>query len=88
MVRNKENWISQRAYAIWEAEGRPYGRDAENWQQAAAEFEQLEMTKASPDGTELIEMLRAAGRLMRTSDNDAVFSARAVRKPPRQMAKR
>jgi hypothetical protein len=70
MVYNKEDWISQRAYAIWEAEGRPYGREAENWQQAAAEFEQLQMTKASIDGTDLIEMLRATGRLMRASDND------------------
>ncbi len=88
MVRNKEDWVSQRAYAIWEAEGRPYGRDAENWQKAAAEFEQLEMTKASSDGTELIDMLRATGRLMRTSDSDAVCSARAVPKPLRRIAKR
>ena len=80
MVRNKEDWISQRAYAIWEGEGRPYGRDGENWRQAAAEFERLEMTKASPDGAELIDILRASGRLMRASDNDAVRSARAVRK--------
>ncbi|UWU17724.1 DUF2934 domain-containing protein [Rhizobium sullae] len=71
MFRNKEDWISQRAYAIWEAEGRPYGSDAKNWRQAAAEFEQLEMTKASSDGTDLIEMLRATGRLMRTCDDDA-----------------
>ncbi|MBB4277473.1 DUF2934 domain-containing protein [Rhizobium mongolense] len=69
MVYNKEDWISQRAYAIWEAEGRPCGRETENWQQAAAEFEQLQMTKASIDGTDLIEMLRATGRLMRASDN-------------------
>ncbi|MFA1625450.1 DUF2934 domain-containing protein [Rhizobium mongolense] len=70
MVYNKEDWISQRAYAIWEAEGRPCGREAENWQQAAAEFEQLQMTKASIDGTDLIAMLRATGRLMRASEND------------------
>lgn len=88
MVRNKEDWISQRAYAIWEAEGRPYGRDGENWGQAAAEFEQLEMTRASPDGTDLIDRLRASGRLMRVSDNDAVCTTGAVRKPLRHMAKR
>ena len=70
MVYNKEDWISQRAYAIWEAEGRPCGRETENWQQAAAEFEQLQMTKASIDGTDLIAMLRATGRLMRASEND------------------
>lgn len=72
MSRSKEDWINQRAYAIWETEGRPHDRGAENWQQAAAEYEQLELTRASADGNELIEMLRAAGRLMRAADNDAL----------------
>ncbi|WP_171049293.1 hypothetical protein [Rhizobium sp. MHM7A] len=31
-------------------------------------FEQLELTRASPDGNELIEKLKAAGRLMRVYD--------------------
>ncbi|TCU30689.1 DUF2934 family protein [Rhizobium azibense] len=70
MVYNKDDWISQRAYAIWEEEGRPFGRETENWQQAAAEFDQLQTTKASIDGTDLIAMLRATGRLMRESDKD------------------
>ncbi|APO79894.1 hypothetical protein AM571_PC02168 (plasmid) [Rhizobium etli 8C-3] len=70
MVYNKDDWISQRAYAIWEEEGCPFGRETENWQQAAAEFEQLQMTKASIDGTDLIAMLRVTGRLMRESDKD------------------
>ena len=30
--------ISQRAYEIWEAEGRPHGRHDEHWQQAEHEL--------------------------------------------------
>jgi hypothetical protein len=75
MSLSKEDWISQRAYAIWETEGRPHDRGAENWQQAATEYEQLEQTRASTDGNELIEMLRAAGRLMRAADNDVLRDA-------------
>jgi hypothetical protein len=35
----EEQTVRERAYAIWEAEGRPEGRDAEHWQMALAEFE-------------------------------------------------
>jgi hypothetical protein len=71
MSRSKDDWINQRAYAIWEEEGRPHDRGGAHWQQAAAEYEQLERTRASADGNELIEMLRRTGRLMRAAENDA-----------------
>lgn len=32
-----EDRIRQRAYALWEAEGRPEGRHADHWSQACAE---------------------------------------------------
>jgi Protein of unknown function (DUF2934) len=35
----EEQTVRERAHAIWEAEGRPEGRDAEHWQKALAEFE-------------------------------------------------
>jgi len=47
-------WICKRAYAIWEMEGKPYGRDAEHWLQATAERERLERTRASTDGNEVL----------------------------------
>jgi hypothetical protein len=31
--------ISERAYHIWEAEGRPQGRDREHWERASREIE-------------------------------------------------
>jgi Protein of unknown function (DUF2934) len=34
-----EERIRERAYQIWEREGKPDGRDAEHWQQAASEID-------------------------------------------------
>ncbi len=39
----KETEIAERAYYIWETQGRPHGRDQEHWHQAAAE-----VTPAAP----------------------------------------
>ncbi|NZD53376.1 DUF2934 domain-containing protein [Rhizobium leguminosarum] len=71
MSHNKDAWVSQRAYSLWESEGRPDGRGESHWAQAMREFVQLELTKASPDGNDLIEKLKAAGRLMRIYDEAA-----------------
>ncbi len=38
----REEWISKRAYGLWEAQGRPHGRDREHWEQAARERAELE----------------------------------------------
>ncbi len=70
MFLSKDDWINQRAYSLWEAEGRPEGRGGDHWQQAAREYELLELTRASADGSELIERLKAMGRLMRACDAD------------------
>lgn len=51
---SRHEWICKRAYAIWEMEGRPHGRDAEHWLQATAERERLEHTRASTDGNEVL----------------------------------
>ncbi|ABC92727.1 hypothetical protein RHE_CH03983 [Rhizobium etli CFN 42] len=68
MSHNRDAWVSQRAYSLWESEGRPEGRGESHWMQALKEFEQLELTKASPDGNDLIKKMKAAGRLMRVYD--------------------
>ena len=36
--REDEERIRQRAHEIWEAEGRPEGKDKEHWKQAEREF--------------------------------------------------
>jgi hypothetical protein len=37
-MANQDTAIQERAYAIWEQEGRPDGRDWEHWYQAAKEI--------------------------------------------------
>ena len=36
---NVDERIRQRAYEIWEAEGRPEGQEADHWQRARDEIE-------------------------------------------------
>lgn len=48
MESSREERIRQRAYEIWERDGRPHGRDAEHWQQAAAEID----AETAPAGAE------------------------------------
>ncbi|MBT9369110.1 DUF2934 domain-containing protein [Rhizobium sp. CSW-27] len=38
-MADSNEWIRNRAYALWEEEGRPHGRDAEHWARACEEFE-------------------------------------------------
>lgn len=38
MANDREQKIRERAHAIWEREGRPDGRQAEHWEQAAREI--------------------------------------------------
>ncbi|MGV1917832.1 DUF2934 domain-containing protein [uncultured Agrobacterium sp.] len=47
MQVSEQEWISKRAYTLWESEGRPNGRDAEHWDQATREFTLLQNTKAT-----------------------------------------
>ncbi|NKL32935.1 DUF2934 domain-containing protein [Rhizobium leguminosarum bv. viciae] len=58
MSDRRQEWISKRAYAIWEEQGRPDGRDDEHWRQAVAERDALERTQASSDGREVLVKFR------------------------------
>ena len=42
MTDARREWISKRAYALWEEAGRPHGRDGEHWEQAVREREEFE----------------------------------------------
>lgn len=42
-------WISKRAYTIWEQAGRPHGQDNEHWQQAVREREEFERVALAAD---------------------------------------
>lgn len=49
MTDARQEWISKRAYAIWDQEGRPHGRDAEHWEQAALERDEFERVALKAD---------------------------------------
>ena len=49
MTDARQEWISKRAYAIWEQAGRPHGRDAEHWEQAAIERDEFERVALTAD---------------------------------------
>jgi len=76
----REEWISKRAYALWEAEGRPHGRDHVHWEQAVHERAELERV-ALPDHL---------GKHRNSGESDAATraavdltrNARPARKPP------
>ena len=60
MTETRDEWIKKRAYALWEEEGRPAGRDFAHWEQARAERQALEGSAASLDGKEVKTRKRAA----------------------------
>jgi hypothetical protein len=53
MTETQIEWVQKRAYALWEEEGRPTGREHAHWEQAMKERAALEGTAASSDGREV-----------------------------------
>jgi len=52
MAETRDEWIQKRAYALWEEEGYPTGRDSIHWEQARHEREALEGSAAVSNGKE------------------------------------
>lgn len=44
-------WISKRAYTLWEQDGRAHGKDSEHWEQAKKEYGLLEISLATKPST-------------------------------------
>ena len=51
---DREDRIRQRAYEIWEMEGRPHGRDKEHWERALLEMQDGEAGVVAPPAAELM----------------------------------
>ena len=49
MTDARMEWISKRAYSLWEEAGRPHGQDAEHWGQAVREREEFERVALPAD---------------------------------------
>ena len=87
---NENAAIAQRAYEIWEAEGKPHGRDREHWEAAAIELgSPAPMPENYRDG-ETLPGLEAASkkpaprRKKATVAPESGASADAAPKPPRR----
>jgi hypothetical protein len=50
MTDARREWISKRAYTLWEEAGRPHGLDGEHWQQAERERDEFERVALAPEG--------------------------------------
>lgn len=53
MLTSREEEIRARAYAIWEREGRPTGREKQHWEQARREIEAETPTPKNEAGSPL-----------------------------------
>jgi hypothetical protein len=53
MIRQDEDRIRDRAYALWEADGRPDGRDKEHWQRAERELSERAELDLSDEQSEV-----------------------------------
>ncbi len=52
MADNRDELLRARAYALWEEEGQPHGRDADHWAAAEAElFGDAAKSTAAPEAT-------------------------------------
>jgi hypothetical protein len=72
MQQDRDQLIRERAYHIWEREGRPHGRDAGHWQQAVSEIEAEDRALAAQKPT------------APTPEEDAPVRSRPVTTPPQR----
>lgn len=49
MTDARKEWISKRAYSIWEEAGRPHGHDNAHWEQAVRERDEFERVALVPE---------------------------------------
>jgi hypothetical protein len=71
-----ENRIRNRAYEIWEREGRPHGRDREHWHQARREID--DEGRASAGGKDDPAGRSAAARMPGADDGRGARAAGAT----------
>lgn len=61
-MSDRDRRIRERAHALWEAEGRPHGKDVLHWDQATAEIDSmdLQVDDAEHDSESAIEVIEEA----------------------------
>ena len=77
-MANREDRIKQRAYEIWEQEGRPHGEDLKHWLQA---FKELGDAKDDREGAAASKANKTSARRTQANSSargDATSSAAGV----------
>jgi hypothetical protein len=81
MSDDREQWLQQRAYAIWETEGCPGGRDREHWEQAVRELSAAQAAEPSTShASSILEQGGVKEKGRRRSALKAVTSTSSRRK--------
>ncbi|MBO9126866.1 MULTISPECIES: DUF2934 domain-containing protein [unclassified Rhizobium] len=83
MTETQREWVQKRAYALWEEEGRPSGRDHAHWEQAMKERAALEGSAASADGKEVKSRTKRAAPEIKVSS-----AAKATKSAPKKSSPR
>lgn len=88
MAETREEWIQKRAYALWEEEGHPVGRDSIHWEQARAEHDALKGALKSPNGKEAKPRAKrtAAAKTAAPAAATKVTNGGEAKKPAKQAA--
>lgn len=77
MTDARREWISKRAYTLWEEAGRPHGHDGDHWEQAVRERDEFERVAL----VEEVKPVRAKKPLIEISgEGTAKTSAKAAKK--------
>ena len=82
----EKNAIQQKAYELWEAEGRPHGRDIDHWERAetAVTASGMDSVGASDDMTTKLSKTKPEGRVAKktkTSAENGAPAKEALTKP-------
>lgn len=77
---SREQTVRDVAYAIWEAEGKPLGRDAEHWQQAE------ERVAASLNADKGSAKAKAPAKAKPAAEAKPASEAKPAPKPPGKIA--
>ncbi|MBB3456221.1 hypothetical protein FHT86_004529 [Rhizobium sp. BK313] len=82
MLESRDEWIKKRAYAIWEEEGYPSGRDTVHWEQASSERIALEKSARNGEKIDVTpKAKRKAAAAMAAAVSDTA-TKRASKKAP------
>jgi hypothetical protein len=78
MTESKDEWIKKRAYALWEEDGYPTGKDAAHWEQATKE--RAIMEKTAPAALDVKPKAKRAAAPKLSVANGAVPPAATVKR--------